>query len=55
MLNYQWINSHKEWVEELKSVIKTKKKLEQDALQGERLTFVGEYIKHKIENKEWLP
>lgn len=54
MLSYPWINSHKEWVEELKSVLKLKKKIEQDALQGERLTFVGEYIKEKIEKKQWL-
>ncbi len=55
MLEYPWINQYKDWVKELKSVLTLKKKLEQDALQGERLTFVGEYIKHKIENKEWLP
>lgn len=55
MLGYPWINKHKEWVKELETVVKTKKKLEQDALQGERLTFVGEYIKKKIEEKNWLP
>lgn len=55
MLNYEWINIHKEWVEELQRVLKTKKKLEQDALQGERLTFVGEYIKRKIETHNFLP
>ncbi len=55
MLSYPWISMHKEWVEELKKVIETKKKLEQDALQGPRLTFVGDYIKEKIENKEFLP
>ncbi|MBU0590924.1 DNA topoisomerase IV subunit A [Candidatus Micrarchaeota archaeon] len=54
MLGYPWINRHKDWVHELKLVLKTKKKIEQDALQGERLTFVGEYIKQKIDNKEWL-
>ena len=54
MMDYPWINRHKDWVKELKLVLKTKKKLEQDALQGERLTFVGEYIKGKIDNKEWL-
>lgn len=54
MMSYPWINRHKDWVRELKLVLKTKKKLEQDALQGQRLTFVGEYIKKKIENKEWL-
>ncbi len=54
MMSYPWINRHKDWVEELKMVLKTKKKLEQDALQGKRLEFVGEYIKRKIENKEWL-
>jgi len=54
MMGYPWINRHKDWVKELKLVIKTKKKLEQDALQGQRLTFVGEYIKRKIDNKEWL-
>ncbi len=55
MMDYPWINRHKEWVKELKLVLKTKKKIEQDALQGQRLTFVGEYIKDKIENKKWLP
>ncbi|MBU0531960.1 DNA topoisomerase IV subunit A [Candidatus Micrarchaeota archaeon] len=54
MMGYPWINRHKDWVRELKLVLKTKKKLEQDALQGERLTFVGEYIRKKIDNKEWL-
>ncbi len=54
MLGYPWINRSKDWVRELKLVLKTKKKIEQDALQGQRLTFVGEYIKQKIENKEWL-
>ncbi|MDE1828095.1 MAG: DNA topoisomerase IV subunit A [Candidatus Micrarchaeota archaeon] len=55
MLNYEWIKAHKEWVVELERMIKSKKKLEQDALQGPRLTFVGEYIKDKIKNKEVLP
>ena len=32
-----------------------KVKLEQDTLQGPRLTFVGDYIKDKIKNKDWLP
>jgi len=54
MMDYPWINRHKEWVKELKLVLKTKKKIEQDALQGQRLTFVGEYIKDKIDNKKWL-
>jgi hypothetical protein len=27
----------------------------QDALQGQRLTFVGEYINQKIKKKDWLP
>jgi DNA topoisomerase-6 subunit A len=55
MLNYPWINRHPEWVEELKEVLKSKVKLEQDTLQGPRLTFVGEYIKDKIKRKDWLP
>lgn len=55
MLGYPWINRHPEWVRELKEVLKTRKKIEQDALQGQRLTFVGEYIKDKISKKEWLP
>jgi DNA topoisomerase-6 subunit A len=55
MLNYPWINRHPEWVEELKMVLKSKVKLEQDTLQGPRLTFVGEYIKDKIKRKDWLP
>jgi DNA topoisomerase-6 subunit A len=55
MMGYPWINMHKQWMDELKMVLKTKKKIEQDALQGQRLTFVGEYINKKIKNKEWLP
>ncbi|MBN2121866.1 DNA topoisomerase IV subunit A [Candidatus Micrarchaeota archaeon] len=55
MLDYPWINIYPEWVGELKKVLKEKKKIEQDALQGEKLTFVGEYIRKKIGNKEWLP
>jgi DNA topoisomerase-6 subunit A len=55
MLSYPWINRHKEWVKELQVVLKSKKKLEQDALQGQRLTFVGEYIRKKITEKNWLP
>ena len=34
--------------------LRMQKKIEQDALQGQRLTFVGEYIKQKIDNQEWL-
>jgi DNA topoisomerase-6 subunit A len=55
MLEYGWINKHKEWVEELKKVIKTRTKLEQDTLQGPKLTFVGDYIKKKIAEKDFLP
>jgi hypothetical protein len=55
MLSYPWISAHKEWVDELKTVLETKKKLEQDALQGPRLTFVGEYVRDKIKNKDFLP
>ncbi|MEM3227866.1 MAG: hypothetical protein QXK65_02890, partial [Candidatus Micrarchaeaceae archaeon] len=55
MLSYPWISKHKEWVAELKKVITTKKKLEQDTLQGPRLTFVDDYIKDKIKNREFLP
>jgi DNA topoisomerase-6 subunit A len=55
MLGYEWIAAHKEWVEELKAVLETKKKIEQDALQGPRLTFVGEYIRDKIKRKDFLP
>ena len=55
MLNYEWIKKHKEWVVELERMIKQKKKLEQDALQGPRLTFVDDYIRDKIKNKEYLP
>ncbi len=36
-------------------MIKTKMKLEQDALQGPRLTFVDDYIREKIKNKDFLP
>jgi len=55
MLSYPWINQYKEWVNELKTVIRTKRKIEQDALQGQRLTFVGEYLSEKIKNKKFLP
>ena len=55
MLNYSWISKSKPWVTELERMIKSKKKLEQDALQGPRLTFVDDYIKDKIKNKEFLP
>jgi DNA topoisomerase-6 subunit A len=55
MIEYDWIKKYKEWVDELKIVLKTKKKLEQDALQGPSLSFVGEYLKEKIENKKFLP
>jgi DNA topoisomerase-6 subunit A len=55
MLGYPWIAAHKEWVEELKTVLETKKKIEQDALQGPRLTFVSEYVREKIKNKDFLP
>ena len=55
MLQYGWINKHKEWVEELKKVIKTKTKLESDTLQGPKLTFVGDYIREKIKANDFLP
>ncbi len=55
MLAYEWIKQHKEWVVELERMIKTKKKLEQDALQGPRLTFVGDYVREKIKEKAYLP
>lgn len=55
MLGYEWIKKHKEWVHELERMIKSKKKLEQDALQGPRLTFVDDYIKDKVKNKDFLP
>ncbi|MBD3398222.1 DNA topoisomerase VI [Candidatus Micrarchaeota archaeon] len=55
MMSYPWISAHPEWVKELKKVVKEKRKIEQDALQGKKLTFVGEYIRKKINNKEWLP
>ena len=55
MLNYSWINKHKEWIAELERMIKSQKKLEQDALQGPRLTFVDDYIRDKIKEKDFLP
>ncbi len=55
MLNYEWIGKYKEWKVELERMIKSKKKLEQDALQGPRLTFVDDYIREKIKNKDYLP
>ncbi|MCX8175522.1 MAG: DNA topoisomerase IV subunit A [Candidatus Micrarchaeota archaeon] len=54
MLTYDWIAHHKDWVNELKTVLKTKKKLEQDALQGPRLSFVGDYLKEKIAKRKFL-
>lgn len=54
MLSYEWIQRHKDWVEELKTVLKTKKKIEQDALQGPRLSFVGDYLREKIAKKKFL-
>lgn len=54
MLGYEWISRHKDWVAELKMVLKTKKKLEQDALQGPRLSFVGDYLREKIAKKKFL-
>jgi len=55
MLSYPWIAKHPEWVKELKTVLEIKKKLEQDALQGPRLTFVGDYVREKISKKKFLP
>ncbi len=55
MLGYEWINRHPEWVNELKTVLKTQKKIEQDALQGPSLSFVGEYLRDKISKKKFLP
>ncbi|MDE1855456.1 MAG: DNA topoisomerase IV subunit A [Candidatus Micrarchaeota archaeon] len=55
MLQYEWIKKHKEWVVELERMIKSKIKLEQDALQGPKLTFVGDYIREKIRKEDWLP
>ncbi len=55
MLDYEWIGKYKEWRVELERMIKSKKKLEQDALQGPRLTFVDDYIRDKINGKEYLP
>ncbi|MDD5317634.1 MAG: DNA topoisomerase IV subunit A [Candidatus ainarchaeum sp.] len=55
MLAYPWIARHKEWVVELKAVIKSRRKIEQDALQGQRLSFVGEYLREKMGKKKFLP
>lgn len=55
MLTYPWINKHKEWVVELKKVISTKTKLEQDSLQAPKLTFIGDYVREKIAHKDFLP
>ncbi|MFH0927687.1 MAG: DNA topoisomerase VI, partial [Candidatus Micrarchaeota archaeon] len=55
MMNYEWIKRHPEWVDELKIVIKTQKKLEQDALQGPSLSFVGKYLKEKMAANKFLP
>ncbi|BCS91392.1 MAG: type 2 DNA topoisomerase 6 subunit A [Candidatus Micrarchaeota archaeon] len=55
LLSYEWISKHKEWEIELKKVLKTKLKLEQDSLQGPRLTFIGDYIRDKIKNNDLMP
>ncbi len=55
LLDYEWINKHPEWVNELKAVLNQKKKLEQDALQGPRLSFVVDYLKEKIGKNKFLP
>ncbi|MDE1833765.1 MAG: DNA topoisomerase IV subunit A [Candidatus Micrarchaeota archaeon] len=55
MISYEWIKKSKPWVVELERMISSKKKLEQDALQGPRLTFVDDYIKDKVKNKDFLP
>ncbi len=55
LLSYPWIAMHKPWVAELKSVIKSKRKIEQDALQGPRLSFVGDYLREKMAKKKFLP
>lgn len=55
MLGYEWIKRHKAWVDELQIVMKTQKKLEQDALQGPSLSFVGKYLKEKMEANKFLP
>ena len=54
LLSYPWINKYDDWVKELKTVLTTKKKIEQDALQGPRLTFVGEYLREKISKNLFL-
>jgi len=54
LLSYPWISKYNDWVKELKTVLTTKKKIEQDALQGPRLTFVGEYLREKIDKKLFL-
>ncbi len=54
MMKYPWIAKSQDWIHELKQVLKTKKKIEQDALQGESLDFVGEYVRGKIKGKKWL-
>ncbi len=55
MMGYEWIKKYKEWVQELEIMIKSKKKIEQDALQGPRLTFVGDYLREKIKNNAVMP
>ncbi len=55
MLNYPWINRYPEWVKELKLVLSMKKKLEQNSLEGPKLSFVDEYINDKINKKDFLP
>ncbi|ASI13881.1 DNA topoisomerase VI subunit A [Candidatus Mancarchaeum acidiphilum] len=55
MLNYPWISRYPEWVNELNLVLKMKKKLEQNSLEGPKLSFVDEYINDKIKKGNFLP
>ncbi|MEM0106679.1 MAG: DNA topoisomerase IV subunit A [Candidatus Micrarchaeaceae archaeon] len=55
MLSYPWISKYKEWVAELKKILQQKMKLEEDSLQGPRLTFIDDYVTEKIKNNDFLP
>jgi DNA topoisomerase-6 subunit A len=54
LLKYEWFKS-KEWQKEIKNMIKTKRKMEIEALSNKGVTFISkEYLPTKIENKDFL-
>lgn len=54
MSGYPWINSSKEWVDEMNNMLKEGKKMESDAVMAKDLSFICQYIKDKIKNKDFI-